>query len=363
MRHDAYGDTLWAKTFGSGNGYSVQQTDDGGYVITGFIDSFGAGRDDVWLIKTNANGDTMWTKTFAGINFGGGRSVQQTSDGGYIITGTVNFFSTDSADVWLIKTDANGDTTWTKTFGGSNNDEGYSVQQTADSGYVITGYTHSYGAGESDVWLIKTEIDGDTIWTKTFGGSDSDLGRYAQQTADGGYVILGWTRSFGFGAWDVWLIKTDANGDTMWTKTFGGSFEDVGHSLQQTFDGGYIIAGATRSFGTGGYDVWLIRVDADIVSRTSINGYQLQQNYPNPFNPRTIINYRLAFDNFVELAIYNLSGQQIRTLVSIYQPAGSHQVEWDGRDESGQPVASGIYFYQLKAGNDFAATKKMVLLR
>jgi hypothetical protein len=240
-------DILWAKTFGGNEqdwGYSVQQTTDGGYIITGYTESFGAGGRDAWLIKTDANGDTLWTKTFGrggGSDSDWGRSVQQTSDSGYIITGGTNSFGAGYDDVWLIKTDVYGDTLYTKTFGTSSDDGGASVQQTTDGGSIITGYTESFDA----LWLIKTNANGDTLWTKTFGGSSTEWGESVQQTTDGGYIIAGSTWSFGVGYTDIWLIKTDSNGDTLWNKTFGDSRRDYGTSVQQTTDGGYIIAGST----------------------------------------------------------------------------------------------------------------------
>jgi len=277
IKTDANGDTLWTKTFGGccwDRGNSVDQTADGGYIITGWI-SYEPGETDVWLIKTDANGDTLWTKTFGGSGEDMGNSVDQTTDGGYIITGYTLPYGAGGGDVWLIKTDANGDTLWTKTFGGSGHDEGYSVKQTADGGYIIAGYTWSYGAGGGDVWLIKTDANGDTLWTKTFGGSGHDEGYSVKQTADGGYIITGCTWSYGAGGGDVWLIKTDANGDTLWTKTFGGSCEDRGYSVKQTADGGYIITGYTWSYGAGGPDVWLIKLSYIIL--TSPNGGELLQ--------------------------------------------------------------------------------------
>ena len=261
IKTDANGDTLWTKTFGGGNydrGFSVQQTKDGGYIIAGCTQSYGAGYYwDVYLIKTDANGDTLWTKTYGGWSDDWGNSVQQTQDGGYIIAGY------SAGDVYLIKTDANGDTLWTRTFGGPDYDYGNSVQQTQDGGYIIAGRTDSYGAGYYDVYLIKTDSLGDTLWTKTYGGSDYDASFSVQQTLDGGYIIAGYTKSYGAGYYDVYLIKTDSLGDTLWTRTFGGSDEDEAYSVQQTQDGGYIIAGRTYSYGAGNYDVWLIKTDAN----------------------------------------------------------------------------------------------------
>ncbi len=268
IKTDANGDTLWTRSYGGIEqdwGVSVCQTIDGGYVITGETNSFGAVEFDVFLIKTDANGDTIWTRTFGGTNADIGKCVQQTTDGGYIITGYTRSFGAGDWDVWLIKTDTNGDTIWTRTFGGTSEDNGYFVQQTTDGGYIVTGSTQSFGAGIHDVYLIKTDMNGDSVWTKTFGGSDIDFARCVQQTTDGGYIILGSTNSFSGNIWpDLWLIKTNSNGDTLWTRTHGGGDSESGCRVQQCFDEGYIISGYTHSYG-GTRDAYVLK--------TNINGY------------------------------------------------------------------------------------------
>lgn len=168
------GDTLWTRTYGgtSGDfGHSIQQTTDGGYIVTGYLRSLGADGSDIWLLKTDANGDTLWTRTYGGGDNEHGFSVQQTADGGYIIAGNVYSFRTYRDDVILVKTDAYGNSDWIRTYGGSENDYGYSVLQTLDGGYIVAGRTNSFGAGSNDFYVVKTRFNGSTQWERTFGGT------------------------------------------------------------------------------------------------------------------------------------------------------------------------------------------------
>jgi len=265
IKTDSQGDTLWAQTFGGGGdeeGSSVQQTVDGGYIIIGHTRSFGAGNADVYLIKTDISGVLQWLQTFGGNASDHGNSVEQTTDGGYIICGRTESFGNGGKDVYLIKTDGNGVEQWTQTFGGSSDDEGASVQQTTDGGYIICGLTESFGNGYEDIWLIKTDSQGDSLWTKTFGGSDSDEGFSVQQTTDGGYVVTGYTESTANGNRNINLIKTDGSGNLQWEQKFGGNLPTAGVSVRQTTDGGYIVSGDGFAVGTASYDVYLIKTDA-----------------------------------------------------------------------------------------------------
>jgi len=303
VKTDAAGDTLWTRTFGGTHedfGYSVQQTADSGFVVAGYTSSYRADSCDVYLTKTDAVGDTLWTRTYGGANMSGGRSVQQTTDGGCIIAGWTD---SNGGDAFLIKTDAHGDTTWTRACGGPNHEAGNCVQQTKDGGYIIAGGTDS--ADSEDIYVVKTDSNGDTSWTRTYGGGE---GEWVEQTPDGGYIVAGhtdsstacliktdtngdtsWTRTYSRGLvdfgmavehtldggymvagytvsneldFDVYLVKTDANGDTSWTKTYGGDHSDMGMAVEHTLDGGFIIAGMTRSYGTGGFDIYLIKTDS-----------------------------------------------------------------------------------------------------
>ncbi|MEI7801786.1 MAG: T9SS type A sorting domain-containing protein [Bacteroidota bacterium] len=243
IKTDANGDTLWTKLYGSqphDKGFYVHQTADSGYVIGGVCEGV-AGFNDLFLTKINSVGDTLWTKVHAYNYYSDANDFQQTNDGGCIVTGDWALGS-GNYNVYLFKADSNGNKLWAKNYGGSSNDEGYNVRQTSDSGYIIIGRTASFGAGSEDVYLIKTNSVGDTLWTKTYGGTGSDEGFSIVQTNDGGYLFTGRTATFGAGG-DVYLVKTDANGIVTWSKNFGGQYGDCGNSIQKTNDGGYVIGG------------------------------------------------------------------------------------------------------------------------
>jgi hypothetical protein len=279
VKTNSTGDTLWTGTYGgTWNAPPVQQTFDGGYIMTGYAANIQAGYSSSYLTKTSPTGEMLWTKRFTippghYDSFGRAYSVQQTSEGGYIIAGDCR------SSVFLLKTDASGDTLWTKMYLGYY-DEAHSVRQTFDKGYIVAGNTGGVLGG--DIFLLRTNPRGDTLWTRTYSGSEYDYGSSVEQTSDGGFIIVGSTSRFHSyeGKGDVCLVRTNSSGDTLWTRTYGGSRGDNGSSVQQTSDGGYIIVGSTASFSADSSSrMYLIKTDAN--GRVTSEG-----NAASLFSPR-----------------------------------------------------------------------------
>jgi hypothetical protein len=176
------------------------------------------------------------------------------------MAGYTDTYGAGSWDFYVVKVDSSGDTLWTRTYGGTSGEEAFCLQETSDDGLIIVGYTSSYGAGNQDFYVVRTNASGDTIWTRTFGGSDHDYAKSVKQTPDGGFIIVGSTASFGAGFTDCYIVRTDASGNTLWTRTYGGFDDERAHSVDLTSDGGYIVGAHTSTFGAGSYDAWLLRL-------------------------------------------------------------------------------------------------------
>jgi len=259
-------DTTFIYTYGGlsyDQGKSVIATNDGGFALIGSTGSMGAGNSDVYLVKVDSGGVYQWSKTYGGMHTEQGNSIQETSDLGFIIAGYSNSYGSGSYDFYLIRTDSIGDTLWTKTFGGTELDMAHNVIQTRDGGFAIVGETYSYGAGGNDVFLVKTDSMGDSLWTKTFGGINDDYGRALQETSDTGLIIVGGTNSYGNGKLDAYAIKTDANGDTTWTSAIGYTQDEYALDVVQGNDLNYVIIGSTESIGNGGSDMYLFKLDTN----------------------------------------------------------------------------------------------------
>jgi regulation of enolase protein 1 (concanavalin A-like superfamily) len=187
---------------------SFVQTVDGGFAMTGSTFSYGMGKTDLWLVKTTADGTVEWNRTYGGIDWDVAHSLIQTVDGGFVMTGGTYSFGVGNADLWLVKTTADGTTEWNRTYGGTNYEVAYSLIQTVDGGFTLAGTSNSYGAGDHDFWLVKTTADGTMEWQKTYGGINSDVAHTIVRVATGGFALAGSTFSYGAGQGDFWLMAT-----------------------------------------------------------------------------------------------------------------------------------------------------------
>ena len=383
IKTDSQGNEEWEKNYGGDCfdvGGEVQETEDGGYIITGTLrmerENGWCNDADVWLIKTDSNGNIEWENTFDyNLYDDWGRSVKQTADGGYIIVGTkdINIVGIPH-DIWLIKTDSQGNEEWNNTFDSGYREYGTDIEIDADGGFIIAGYRiwdEYYYTLDDELFFIKTDSYGDTIWTSTF-----DIGYYENVldgvlTNDGSYIITGQTTFMESGTnlidSEVLLLKINSDGDSLWTKTFGGVESDKGYSVKQTSDNGYIIAGTTASFGNEFLELYLIRTIPDIENATASiqelpSSFYLHNNYPNPFNPVTTLRYDLPKDALVNITIYDMMGRVVKTMVNSQQNAGFKSVRWNATNDKGAPVSAGVYLYTIEAGQ-FRQTKKMVLLK
>ncbi|UCE65888.1 MAG: T9SS type A sorting domain-containing protein [Candidatus Zixiibacteriota bacterium] len=415
LKIDQHGDTVWAKTYETSDeehGNSVIKTEDGGFAVTGQKGRFPFSCQ-VYTVKTDFEGTIQWSGTYGG-DFA--RSIIQTADGGYLFSGCSPW------KFYLVRTDSNGDTLWTGLYSDGYNNYSYdvyeyispqdsifylmagctgagshdfswdvylvmvnevgdtvstrrygdpqygpddwasSIEPTADGNFIVAASTKTLGVGGYDIWLMKVNVYGDTLWTRTYGGREDDVARHAVETEDGGFIIVGHTTSYGAGGMDAYIVRTNATGDTAWTKAVGGQFDDFARELIIT-NKGYIIVGYTESFGAGDRDVYLICLARDIVGiadnpeTRNPDILTLSRIYPNPFNASTIIEFTLSENTFMSINLYNILGEQITTLFEGEEQAGEHMVTWDAYD-----YPSGVYFARLETNN---ATKsiKMLLLK
>jgi len=282
VKTDEYGNMEWNQTYDGSDkdwGSSLVETSDGGYALAGYTRSFATGEYNVWLIKTDAAGNMEWNQTYEGV----GLSLVGTSDGGYALTGSGLFVKTDAygnmewnqthggtslvetfdggfaysgagGSCQLVKTDANGNIQWSKAYGGAGWDSLHSLVLTSDGGFALAGETNSFSDGMADAWLVKTDANGNMEWYKTYGGTNYEYFSSLVLTSDGGFGLAGVTFSFGGGNSDFWLVKTDEYGNMKWNQTYGGTGDEGAHSLVETSDGCFALAGFKSSFGA-----WLVK--------------------------------------------------------------------------------------------------------
>jgi len=239
--------------------YSLKQTNDGGYIVAGAAYFSGSSSDAILILKLFNDGSVEWSKSYRGNGDTLPHSIQQTRDGGYIIAGTDSYGAGD-LDIWILKLASDGSNEWQKTYGGGESDIAHSIQQTSDGGYIIAGQTRSFGAGQVDFWILKISLNGNIEWNNTYGGSLNENASCIQQANDGGYIVVGTTTSFGAGFKDFLILKLSTLGDIEWQKTYGGIQNEEGSFILQSVDGGYIVAGSSDGYGEGKRDFFILKL-------------------------------------------------------------------------------------------------------
>ena len=265
IKIDFNGDMQWNRTYGGPQTewcWSIVKTSDNGYALLGRTNSYGAGDNDFWLVKTDSAGLLDWNRTYGDTGNERGRFLVNTADAGFLLLGWTNSSGAGVVDFWLVKTDSSGNQQWNKTYGGESGDRGKVIIETEDNGYLLGGSTTSFGAGDNDILLVKVNDSGEQIWNKTYGGSERETVNSMLMTDDGGFAVVGYTQSFGLGDQDAWLVKINSSGSIQWNQTYGGVGTEAANSLLKTDEGGYLLTGFSTSYGAGDMDVFIIKTDA-----------------------------------------------------------------------------------------------------
>jgi len=394
VKLNSSGVIVWQKCLG-GNSYdranSIKQTSDGGFIVAGYTDSYAGdvsghhGRADFWVVKLDSSGNIVWQKCLGGSDNEEAHSIQQTSDGGFIVAGYT--FSNDGdvsgnhggLDFWIVKLNSSGRIEWQKCLGGSSYDWAFSIQQTSDGGYIVAGYSKSNDGDVSghrgfleDFWVVRLDSSGDIIWKKCLGGTGYDVAYSVQQTSDGGFIVAGYTRSNNgdvsghhgsADSADYWVVKLNSSGNIVWQKCLGGRYNDVAYSIQQTSEGGFIVAGYTISNdgdvrgNHGYYDFWVVKLSPVGVSENVIVPEKFKLSvFPNPFNSSCMI----TAPSGAKVKIYDLQGRLISKGIQPFaESQGKRTLIW----QPDETIRSGVYFVKATMENGRKSLKRVVLVK
>ena len=355
VKYDSSGNEIWSKVlncWGGGTLRSIQTVDENGYILAGY-EIGPPGLENILLVRTDSEGDTLWSRIYGGAMAERAWSAKSTSDGGFITVGWTESFGNGASDFYIIKTDSDGDSIWTRTYGGQWNEEARDIMETPDEGFVFCG-KRTESNDEPDYYLMKINAQGDSVWAYVYHGFNA-VHRVIHsfiQTQDGGYALLGYN-DLGF----IDIFKTDSEGDSLWSISFMNHsvIRNKARTIIQTDDGGYYLCGFYQ-------DIWLARLSPEMTGLeeeiiTLPDRITLRQNYPNPFNAGTTISFTLSESQHIILSVYDLLGRKVEVLLDGLIKAGMRQVHFDA---SAYP--SGLYFYRLTAG-DYSDTKIMVLIK
>lgn len=422
------GDSIWSRAFIGGwrdvCSSALSLPDEGNVILAGNVEGIGAGESDVWLVKASAAGDSLWSRTYGGVGADRCESITRTSSGNYLLGGSTRSFGVAGRDFYVLLVDQLGDTLWTRTFGGGNPTDfgvvrddvcGY-VGETSSGDFLLVGNSYPFGPGQWDYWILKISQTGDSLWSRAYGGTATDYCISGCITNDDGCILVGYTTSFGNqDDGDVFVLRVDSNGDSLWSRVFAWERGEVGNSVKQLEDGGFIIGGYTYSFGAGSDDPFLLRLDengdslwcgtygnvlSDICEDVIINeddGYTFvgsratgigtnrnflvvrTQNdpvlasikpnstpsafqsrmdiFPNPFNQSVRIDFAMPFSVVASISIFDLLGRKVDQLISGNMTAGHHSITWNC-----STCSNGVYLIVMDTPK-FRSVRKALFLK
>jgi len=362
IKFDAAGNLQWNKVVGGGaleRTYCIISSNDGGYVLCGQTQSYGAGANDAILQKLDINGSLQWCKTFGTTQGEVATRVVQSVDGGFVFTCHTGQNQTNQC---LVKVSSTGEVQWQNYIAAASGfGTNMSCIQSQDNGFLMAGFSN-LGAGSRDFYLAKFNQAGAYQWMKTTGGAGIDIAASLLQTSDGGLVISGYTNSYGSGNNDMYIVKLDPNlgscENLVDQSITSGSWGTAESQIPNIISSAPVVNSHTPITATGG----TLTTICGVVGLSNINSgipdyFYLEQNYPNPFNPSTKISFNLPVSGFTTLKVYDIMGREVSELISNDLHAGSHSVTFNGED-----LASGIYYYRLESGGN-VAVKKMLLVK
>ena len=360
LKINSSGDSLWQKTYGMRNYnvfHNVIRTSDNNLIMSGEC-SVNGPNNDCYIVKTDLEGEIIWEYTFGGDLSDSAYNAIEHPENGYIIIGTTRSSGAGMSDILIFKLDNNGQLQWEKTYGGTANEWGFSGIKTTENNIIINGMTSSFGNGNDDVYLLKLNSDGDSLWTKTYGGSGKDWCFGISLDSLGNIILTGETNSFGNGL-EGYYIKIDSSGNFIEDKVFGTEGEDGFRNVLITDNGSYLFIGGANSTSTEQNDLWLLKyspvtnsIDQKFIKKKGI----ITSNYPNPFNPSTNIEYILEFQSDVIIKISDNLGKLVKTVNLSNQNPGKHSYQLDGKK-----YTSGTYYYKIITDNDFKVNKMQLI--
>ncbi len=352
-------DIEWGRTFGgAGNdyGYGVVECIDKSFIAIGSTNSSGNGDYDVYGVKVDSTGYPLWSKTYGGTNDDFGYSICPADNGQYLIVGSTNSSGNGLSDIYVLCINENGDSVWARTYGDSLNETGYSITKTQDNNYMIAGMTNSYGAGGNDILAIKINPAGELIWEKTYGEIYDDIAYSVSATSDGGSIMTGTTYSSGNHSGDIYLLKIDSLGQVMWTTTSHSNENAMAFSVQQTQDCGYIVCGSAY-FVLLGYEWCLLRYDQHGGLVWSAFQGSLNHDFAYAVQEVGYKNYVIAGNFSFEMYVVRADTQGLNVWMLIYGGAGTDCAHSVKKTSDGGYIIVGLTDSYGAGGNDLFLVK------